>query len=42
MATFLVLTASVSLLVGLVGLVAAYMPRTTGRLQALRAAGMSR
>jgi hypothetical protein len=42
MLVVLFVTASVAVLAGLVGLMAAHMPRTTGRRQVLRAAGMSR
>jgi len=42
MPVVLFVTASVAVLAGFVGLMAAYMPRTTGRRQVLRAAGMSR
>jgi hypothetical protein len=38
MAAFLLVTAAVSVLAGLVGLVAGHMPRTTGRQQGPRTA----
>ena len=42
MAAFLFVTASIAVVIGLVGMIAAHLPRTTGHQQAPRAAGTSR